>query len=231
MLRKLSISICLLLSVNSLRAQSLVEDMKTISSVLDTARSVQIQAICKVYSQKGGELVSIINTGLSKKGKQSVSTIDDMDIFTNEKYGVYINNDDKSVTVISRSKYADKLKSVSNKSIDQFVSWVKKQETKTTFDPKLLSEINGVRTYSITNMDDLKEVVISIDVKKHAIEKISYEFSESSQQSQRFIVLDYSKFLINSKETILDQTDYYIQKSGKFLPGNKYKSYSITTDL
>jgi hypothetical protein len=231
MLKQLTISICLLLSVNSLKAQNLVEDMKTISSVLDTAKSVQIQAICKVYSQKGGELMSIIHTGLSKRGKLSVSTLEEMDIFTNEKYGVYINNEDKSITVISKSKYADKLKSVNNKNIDQFVSWMKKQETKTSFNPKLLSETNGIRTYSIANMEDLKEVVISIDLKKHTIEKISYEFSESSQQNQRFIVLDYSKFLINSGETTLNQTDYYIQKSGKFLPGNKYKSYSITTDL
>lgn len=221
----------MLLSVHSLKAQNLVEDMKAISSVLDTAHTVQIQAICKVYSEKGGELVSTINTGLSKIGKQSVSTIDDMDIFTNEKYGVYINNEDKSINVILRSKYANRFKSINNKSIDQFASWLKKQETKASFNPKLLSETNGIRTYSIANMDDFKEVVILIDIKKHTIEKISYEFSESSEQTHRFIVLNYSKFLINSKETIIDPTDYFIQKSGKFLPGNKYKSYSITTDI
>ena len=34
-----------------------------------------------------------------------------------------------------------------------------------------------------------------------------------------------------SKEIDLNSKDYYIQQSGKFLPGNKYKSYSITTDL
>lgn len=231
MLRILIVLTGLLLYSTASKAQNLMDDLKKISSVLDTVETVRIDVVCKVYFKKGGELLSTVNTGLIKKGKKTVSVFDDFEIFMNEKYGVYVNHEDKSITVISKDKYASQMKSIDNKSVDQFVNWMKKQENKTSFNPKLLSEEGGVRTYSITGLNDLKELIVAINVTNHTIEKISYEFEESSQQKQKYILLNYSKFIINSKEIHLDSKDYYIQQSGKFLPGNKYKSYSITTDL
>ncbi|MDF3026940.1 MAG: hypothetical protein K0S23_1247 [Fluviicola sp.] len=215
----------------SSQAQSLIDDLKAVSSVLDTAKSVKIQVVCKVYSKKGGDLVSSINTGITKKGKMSVSLFDNLEIFTNEKYGVYVDKENESIMVVSKSKHAARLNSMGDKHMNEFVSWMKKQQTKVDFKPVLISEEAGIRSYSVTSLDDLKELIVSINVTNHTIEKISYEYVESSQQKQHYILLDYTKFLINSKEIDLDQKDYYIQQSGKFLPGNKYKSYSISTDL
>lgn len=231
MLKAINVIIGILLSANVLNAQNLMDDLKAVSSFLDTAESVQIEVVCKVFAKKEGELLNTIHTAMSKKGKIMFSSLDDLDIFTNDKYGVYINNEEKLITVISKAKYTARMKSIDNKSIDQFVSWMKKQQTKTSFNPKLVDEVNGIRIYSISNMDEIKELIVSIDVVNHTIKKISYEFTESSQQKQQFILLDYSKFLVNSKDIHLNQSDYYIQQSGKFFPGNKYKSYSITTDL
>lgn len=212
-------------------AQSLMDDLKMVSSVLDTAKAVQINVICKIYSKKGGDLTNTVYTGVTRKGKTSVSILDDVEIFTNEKYGVFIDNEHKSIAVLSKSKHASRLKSIGDEGIDQLVSWMKKHQTKTSFNPVLLSDEEGIRTYSLKNTDDVNEVMISINVIKKCIVKITYEFSESSTQKQKYISLDYSKFLINQKETTINQSDYYIQQSGKILPGNKYKSYSITTDL
>jgi hypothetical protein len=208
-----------------------MDDLKAVSSVLDTAGTVEIQVLCKVYSKRNGELVSTANTGIIKKGKMNVSVFDDLEIFTNDQYGVYVNSESKSIMLISKSKHTSRLKAPDDKGLDKFVSWVKQQQNKAAFNPDLLSDEAGVRTYSIRGVEDLKEVLVSINTKNKTVVRISYEFSDSSQQKQRYIVLDYSKFLVNSKETSLNQKDYYIQQSGKFLPGNKYKSYSITTDL
>lgn len=231
MSRIFTILIILLLGVNASKAQNLMDDLKLLSAALDTAETVQINVVCKIYSKKEGELVNTVHSGMCKKGKMTFFSLDDLDIFTNDKYGIFINNEEKLITVISKAKYVSRMKSIDNKSIDQFVNWMKKQETKVSFNPKMISETNGVRTYSISNLDDIRELIVSIDVKNHTIEKISYEFAETSQQKQRYILLNYSKFVISSKEIDLNSKDYYIQQSGKFLPGNKYKSYSITTDL
>lgn len=217
--------------VNSSQAQSLMEDLKAVSAVLDTAKSVHIQVVCKVYTKKDGVLINTINTEVIKKGKMSVSSFDDLEVFTNDKYGVYVSGENKSIMLISKNKYNSRIQSMDDKGIDQFVLWMKKQQNKPSFHPDLISDEGDVRTYSITDLEDLKEVLITINVKYKSIVKISYEYTESSQQKQKYISLNYSKFSINNKEISLDQTDYYIQKSGKFLPGNKYKSYSITTDL
>lgn len=226
-----SLLIGLFLLVPSLRSQSLMEDLKEVSVVLDTAKSVHIQVVCKVYTKRGGELLNTVNTEVLKKGKMSVSTFDDLAVFTNEKYGVYVSDENKSIMVISKSKYNSKMPSMDEKGIDQFVSWMKKQQNKTSFHPTLISDEGGIRTYSITNLEELKEVLITVNVKNKTILRISYEYDESSQQKQKYISLNYSKFLINSNEINLDQADYYIQQSGKFFPGRKYKSYSITTNL
>jgi hypothetical protein len=212
-------------------SQSLMEDLKAVSGVLDTAKSVHIQVVCKIYTDRDGQLVNTVNTGVLKKGKMSVSTFDDMEVFTNDKYGVYVSGENKSIMLISKSKHSDRIQSIDDKGIDQFISWMKKQQTKTSFHPVLITDEGGLRTYSIKDLEDLKEVLIVINTNNKSILNISYEYSESSKQKQKFILLNYSKFLVNSKEIHLDQTDYYIQQSGKFLPGKKYKSYSITTDL
>jgi hypothetical protein len=208
-----------------------MDDLKEVSSVLDTAGAVEIRVICKVYSKRDGELVSTANTGIIRKGKMNVSIFDELEVFTNDQYGVYVNSENKSIMLISKSKHTSRLKAPDDKGLDQFVSWMKKHQNKTTFKPSLLTDEEGIRTYSIKGIEDLKEVLVSINTKNKTILKISYEFSESSQQKQRYIILDYSKFKVNSKEINLNQKDYYIQQSGKFLPGNKYKTYSITTDL
>lgn len=231
MLRILVVLTGLLLFSTVSKAQNLMDDLKKVSSILDTVETVRIDVVCKVYSKKEGELLTTVNTGMIKKGKKTVSFFDDFEIFMNERYGVYVNHEDKSITVISKDKYASRMKSIDNKSVDQFVNWMKKQENKTSFNPKLLSDAEGIRTYSITGLSDLKELIVVIDVTNHKIERISYEFEESSKQKQKYILLNYSKFIIDSKEIQLDSKDYYIQQSGKFLPGNKYKSYSITTNL
>lgn len=213
------------------RAQSLMSDMKEIVGVLDTVNSVHIQVNCKVYSRKGGDLINTAHTELFKDGKKSVSIMDDMSVFSDEKYGVLVNNEDHSLMLVAKNKYASKFNIKNNNGIDQFVSWLHQKQTKKSFSQEMVSEENGVRTYSIKNLDDVKELIIVLDMKNKSIVRITYEFSESSEKKQKFIQLNYSKFLLNSKEINVNQSDYYIQKSGKFLPGNKYKSYRITTDL
>lgn len=220
------------LCIYTVGAQNLMDDLRIIASDLDSARSVEIKVACKVYVKKDGELVSTVNTGMIKKGKLSVSVFEEMEILSNEKYGVYVNNENKSIAILSKSKHAARLKSFDDKGIDQFVSWLKKQQTKTAFAPVLVSEEGDVRTYAIRNLDkNLKEVLVSLNMKQKTILKISYEFSEASEQKQKYILLNYSKFLVNDSNIELNQSDYYIQQSGKFLPGNKYKTYSVTTDL
>jgi hypothetical protein len=212
-------------------AQSLMNDMKEIVGVLDTVNSAHIQVNCMVYSRKGGDLINTAHTELFKDGKKSVSIIDDVSVFSDEKYGVLVNHENRSLMLVAKNKYASKFNLKNINGVDQFVSWLRQKQTKKTFNPEMISEENGVRIYSIKNLDDLKELIIVLDLKNKSIVKITYEFSESSEQKQKFIQLNYSKFLVNSKEINVNQSDYYIQKSGKFLPGNKYKSYRITTDL
>lgn len=232
MLRIFIVLISVLLCVNPSKAQKLMDDLKLISSALDSAKSVDIRVVCSIYYKKGGEVISTANTGVIKKGKLSLSIFEDMEILTNDKYGVYVNNENKSITVISKNKHTSRMKSFDDKGLDQFVSWLKKQQTKVTFAPVLLSDEDNVRTYAIRNLDkNLKEVIVALDMKQKKVLKITYEFHESSEQKQKYIVLNYSKFLVNDDEINLNQNDYYMQQSGKFLPGNKYKSYSITTDL
>ena len=224
--------ICLLLVVNTSKAQNLIDDLKAVSSRIDSAESADIRVICNVYTQKGGDIISTVNTGIIKKGKLSVSLFEEMEILTNDKYGVYVNKESQSITIISKSKHTSRLKAFNDKGIDQFVSWMKQQQKKATFNPVLISEEGSIRTYAVRNLDDnLKEVIVSVDVKQKKLLKISYEFSELSSQKQKYILLNYSKYLVNDSEIHLNQNDYYMQQSGKFLPGNKYKSYSITTDL
>lgn len=215
----------------SSHSQSLMEDLKAVSGVLDTAKSVHIQVVCKIYTEQNGQLINTVNTEVVKKGKMSVSVFDDLEVFTNDKYGVYVSGENKSIMLISKSKHNSRIQSVDDKGIDQFVTWMKKQQTKPSFHASLISDEEGLRTYSIKDTEDLKEVLIVINTNNKSIVKISYEYSEASKQKQKYISLNYSKFLINSKEIHLDQADYYIQQSGKFLPGKKYKSYTITTDL
>lgn len=227
----LSVFIVFICSSLPLKAQSLMSDMKEIVGVLDTVNSVHIQVICKVYSKKGGDLLNTVNTELFKEGKKNVSVFDDVSVFSDEKYGVLVNNEDKSLMLIDKNKYASKFNMKNDNGVEQFVSWLNQRQNKKSFNPEMISEENGIRTYSMRDLDDLKEVTITLDSKNKSILKISYEFSESSAQKQKYIQLNYSKFLVNSKEIKVNQSDYYIQKSGKFLPGNKYKSYRITTDL
>nr|WP_294862108.1 hypothetical protein [uncultured Fluviicola sp.] len=214
-----------------LKAQSLMSDMKEVVGVLDTVKSVHIQVTCKVYSRKGGDLLNTVNTELFKEGKRSVSIFDDVSIFSDEKYGVLVNNEDKSLMLVDKNKYASKFDIKSDNGVEQFASWLRQKQSKKSFKPEMISEENGIRTYSIKDLEDLKEVAITLDSKNKSILKISYEFAESSAQKQKYIQLNYSKFLVNSKEINVNQSDYYIQKAGKFLPGNKYKSYRITTNL
>lgn len=231
MSRAIGILLTVFLSTGSLMAQNLMDDLYAVAAVLDTAKSVKIEVVCKVYAKKDGELLNTVQTGMSKKGKSTLSSLDDVDVFTNEKYGVFINHAEKSIKVISKAKYASRIQSVDDKSIDKFANWMKKQQKKVSFNPRLISETDGIRIYSVNDLEGIKELIVEVDVKNHVINRISYEFSESIQQKQQYIVLSYSKFLINSKEIYLDAGDFYIQQSGKFLPGKKYKNYSITTEL
>lgn len=232
MVRRFIVLTGMLLFLNSSKAQNLMDDLKVISSALDSAKSVDIKVICSVYAKKEGEIINTINTGVIRKGKLAVSKFEDMEILTTDKYGVYVNHENKSITVISKNKHLSRMKSFDDKGVDQFVTWLKKQQTKVAFAPVLLSDEGNVRTYAIRNLDkNLKEVLVSIDLRQKKLLKVSYEFSESSEQKQKYILLNYSKFVVNDDEINLNQNDYYMQQSGKFLPGNKYKSYSITTDL
>jgi hypothetical protein len=206
-------------------------DLKIISANLDTAKSVNIEVVCKVYSKKNGDLLSSVNTGIIKSGKSSLTIFDDVEIFTTENVSAFIDKNNSSITVLSKSKVKEQVGTLEDKGIDQFVKWVKSQSSQNSFNPVLISNENNIRVYSIKDFNDLKEMLISIDIQSKSILKISYEYTDSSEQKQKFIELNYKKFLINDAATKLVQSDYFILKSGKYSAGNKFKSFSITTNI
>lgn len=226
MFRKINVTVIFLLPF-LVFSQNFEQDLEAIVKQFDSAASVSIAVKVNAYDKKGGKLIYKSNCQLESKGKNSYSKVDNMEQLVCNGYTVQVDHSEKRMLVSKRAKPGDSQLDI--KQLKQLIGNGTKKE-KAAMKATLVEEKNGVRSYRLTGVKQLDEVFLDLDVKNKNIRKISYTYNKESGMSARYIVLDYTRFEVNTSNFTFDLKHYFTTANGKYTAATKYKTYKLITE-
>lgn len=222
----------LILGSFSLQAQEFEKEMKAIISKIDTTKSISISVKVAVYSKKGGSLVySMVSTVDHSKGN-TITHLGEMEMYQSEKYEVQVDHEEKRMMV--RKKTVVKEADFSDLNLKELKKLVAAEGDVEAKKPKftLVSNNNGIKTYSITGSEGIKELQIVLDTKTEKIQKISYEYTEDGPNKGQYCVLEYDKFDYSPSftSTFFDSKNYFSYVNKSYVPAKRLSTYKLITE-
>ena len=220
----------LLIFVNSVMGQNLDDDLLKIVKHLDTARTVSLDTDIIVYSKKGGNKAFTANASLKRSGEVSLTSLDDMEYFSDNSYFVTIDHEERRVSIVKndQKKQTELLDNFDVKSLRKLIA----EESDVKPKIKLISNTNNLRTYSITSVPGIDDVRIILNMNTLVIVSVTYQYSNESEYKGQYIVVNYTSFECNKEvSSSLKQSNFFTISGGKVVLNNRLKEYTLYSEL
>lgn len=214
-------------------AQKLEDDLNKIVQHVDTARTVSLQSEILVYGRKGGSKIYTAKASLKRSGQASLTVLDEIEYFSDGSYFVTVDHEEHKVSVVKNDEQRNK-EHLKGMNLDLKALQKLMQEEKGAPKPvvKLVSDADGMHTYSITKIPSIDEVRITLNTKRSAIASISYEYSDESEYKGQYIVINYTGFECNTDVSAsLKQSQFFTLSDGKVNLSNRLKTYTLYSEL
>jgi hypothetical protein len=227
---KYLVLIPLLIFMNSVIGQNLDDDLLKIVKHLDTAKTVSLNTDIIVYAKKGGNKVFTANASLKRAEDVSLTSLDDMEYFSNSGYFVTIDHEEKRVSIVKndQKKQNELLDNFDVKSLRKLIA----EESDVKPKIKLISNSNNLRTYSITSVPGVDDVRIVLNMNALAIVSVTYQYSDESEYKGQYIVVNYTTFECNKEvSNSLKQSNFFTISGEKVVLNNRLKEYTLYAEL
>lgn len=223
----------LLLCMQTVHAQDLRTDLNKIVGKMDTSSQVSVEVKVNAYSKKGGAVFYTTNASFYKSGKNTFTRLGEQDYLVTPAVEVTVDNEEKAMLVLKKEDAPKNKKGKTEKvkfDFKEFEKYLDEDQVKAEI--SLVSSSNGLNEYKITNVPEITEMRIVINVKSNSIDKVTYHYKDESQYKGQYIVLDYTKFSYSENNSAkLNPANYYSEMSGKIVGVGKYKSYNLYKEL
>jgi hypothetical protein len=200
---------------------------------MDTSSHVSVEVKVSAHSKKGAAVFYSTNASFYKSGKSTFTRLGEQDYLVTPAVEVTVDNEEKAMLVLKKED-APKNKKVKKEKVKfdfkEFEKYLDEDQVKAEI--SLVSSSNGLNEYKITNIPEIIEMRIVINVKSNSIDKVTYHYKDESQYKGQYIVLDYTKFSYSENNSAkLNPSNYYSETSGKIVGVGKYKSYNLYKEL
>lgn len=212
--------------------QSLDNDLLAIGKQLDSASSVSLKAEIEVFSQKGGSKTFETTASTKQYGTTTLTVLDDIEYYTDGKYTMTVDHEQKRVAVIASDKKAQQaqadLSKVDIKKLRKMIN----EESGVKPVIKLIGDQSGIKTYSITNIPGVDEIKMVLNMTKKSIVSIDYKYAQNSDYKGQYITIRYVVFDLNADiANTLSRGNFFTVENGNVTLKGKYKSYELYSEL
>lgn len=218
----------LVLSISfSIRAQEFEKDMKAVIEKMDASTSISISVKVALYNKKGGAIQYSTVSTVEHSGSTTITKLGEMEMFTSDKYEVQVDNEENQVFIHPVSKTNVDFSDINLKEIKKLLERDETVVKKPTYG--LLSNVNGIKTYTIKNIDGYKEWVVVLDTKEEKIKKVEYEYEDVGTTKGQYCVLVYEKFDFSPSfsSTYFDYKNYFTLENKQYTLSKRFKTYKL----
>lgn len=212
--------------------QTLLGDLDRISNHLDSAKSVSLKVKIAVHEKKDAAAFYRTEASIVRKGLTSVTVLGDVEIFDNDQYRVDVDKEEKTVAIIRKSELKQQLKNAGMEFDMQSLSRLLQPEKgkKQPYEARLITSDNNMHTYSVTNLQGIREMKVILDMQALSIKSVSYQYAEESAQKGQYIEIEYTGFLINREVTVNGPSDYFLVSDKKYRLSKRFAGYTLITE-
>lgn len=212
----------------------LSKDLDRIVAHMDSLSSMSIEASVKVYGRKGGSVIYATNAAVYRNAAGSLTKLGDQEYFISKDYDVTVDHDEKAVLILKKS--AAQPGKAKKQSVDFDAAALKKLLEPSEKAPQrkvvLVSNQNGKKTYSVSNVPGMKEVRMVVNMTELSIESVTYEYSEESENKGQYVSVIYTRFKKGADvSAILQPSNYFSESNGTYVLVPRLKNYKIYTEL
>jgi hypothetical protein len=212
--------------------QNLSKDFTSIVNKIDSTDEISIGVKINVYSNKGGSKIYSTSSSIEFSKKGAITHLGEMEYYKSKEYEVHIDHDEKQVLIQKLSKVNNQF---SDLNLGEIKKYLKEEEDAVTKKKPIISmtsNSNGIKTYSMTNVEGYEEIIIELDMKEIKINKIIYEYSKTGSLKGQYCVLDYSKFDFKPafSQGYFDKSKYFTVSNNQIKLVSKYNSYNLITE-
>jgi len=232
MFQKISFITLFILFSFTLIGQDLTKDFEEIISKMETSKSVSIQVNVKMYGSKGGSLIYTSHASVDKMGEDYINVLSEMVFISTNDYSLKIDHEEKAVLIINKKnietpKDEEKISEYDVKRLRDFLIT---NQNKVIYTISLLSNSSGIKTYSISGVRGMKEMLITLDMNNKTIKKVCYEY-DSRESNSRYIELEYHKFIydVNLSQKF-DLSSYFRIENNKYVLSTALQGYNLYTE-
>lgn len=212
-------------------AQKLSDDFNKIVEKIEsvTELSLSITAIVKT-SEKGNVIYTSKSKLLRNKNLGFLTIIDGEELLVTKEYEIAIDKEEKNV-IVQKIKKLDE-NDFSKKALSDIKKYFEEEsgKNKNNHVEKLISDAQGVRKYSLKNIEGISEIRFELDMKNFKIIKIEYWFDSTENNQKYYCVVNYDTFdyapKIDSK--LISTSNYFtIDSSGNYVLTSRFSNYKL----
>lgn len=227
------IAFCFLFS--PIFGQDLEKDLTEIGKIMEAASSVSISVDVRMYSSKGGSSRYSGNAKMIRSGESIKSVLGEMEYINTPTFEVRVDHEEKEVLIFKKARVDSNSTSPKHEEVEFDIEALKKlmesegDQIKPTV--KLVSSSAGIKKYSITGVQGVKESVIELDMNTKKLVSVRYEYGSGSEKGQ-YVVLNYTKFKYNSDvSSVFNLSKYFTENEGLFVLAPSFKGYNMFTEI
>jgi hypothetical protein len=211
-------------------SQNFEKDLSAILNKLDSSNSVSLHVKVNAFEKKGGKILYNTTCIVEKQHEERYTKMDDMEFINSGGYDIQLDNSEKYIFIHKSTTGKKENFDIDLKSLKKYFDDEKKDIKEVKSKIKLIHEVEGIKTYQITGSPVYLELLIEIDTKNQKLKKIIYHFSDKSESSAKYIVIDYHIFKFNDSNFVFNLKNYFTVNNGKYKLNSKYSSYKLITE-
>lgn len=159
--------------------QDLKQDMAEIGEKMENASTVAITVDVKMYNKKGGSTIYAGKAGIVKSEESTKSTLGEMEFISTPEFELRVDHEERELLIFKKQAPSD-TKIQEGETMELDVEALKKliesdQESQKKPKITLKSNVSGVKTYSITEIEGMAEVILVIDMNSKKVKTVKFE--------------------------------------------------------
>lgn len=211
----------------SILSQEFEKDMKAVVSKMDAATSISISVKVALYNKKGGDIQYSTVSTVEKSANTTITKLGEMEMFTSDKYEVQVDHEENHMLIHPISKEKVDFSDINLKEIKKLLEVDETAVKKPVY--TVVSNVNGVKTFSIKNIESYKEWIVVLDTKEAKIKKIEYQYLDSGTTKGQYCVLIYEKFDYSPSfpPSYFDYKNYFTLENTHYILSKKFTNYKL----
>ncbi|GEM_PF-4315158 len=211
----------------SILAQEFEKDMKAIISKIEASKAISISVKVSLYNKKGGavQYSTVSTVDFSTYG--TITKLGEMEMYTSAQHEVQVDHEENQVFIHPVSKTNVDFSDINLKEIKKLMEVDETAVKKPIY--TLLSNVNGIKTYSIKNIEGYKECEVVLDTKEEKIKRVDYEYADSGTTKGQYCVLVYEKFDYSPSfsATYFDSKNYFTLENKQYTLSKRFNTYKL----